>query len=284
MFRAFSMIIGRIAPQAQTNLKRLLAYSSVGHMGLLLIPQCRNNLIENTTTQNTSVMNRIPGDSIGVLWAYMLIYAIINIGCWSLLLWPMYRPVSVFSSAISGKTWQRQTQTGNGSRRATDARPGEVYAKAEHSKISTSYRGSLSRRDSPQFLWDLKGLNTSSARAAFRWAVFMACQAGLPPAYSFQGKAAILWNAVNNGLFILTAVAQIYTMIGAVYYQKVMKITYVDNPETWRSYAKVSPITAYIIAISVAVMLIGQWYGNSLFLYTHLLALSASNKNKYIFF
>jgi NADH:ubiquinone oxidoreductase subunit 2 (subunit N) len=54
-------------------------------------------------------------------------------------------------------------------------------------------------------------------------------------------------------------------MIGSVYYLKVMKIAYVDNPETWRSYAKVSPITAYIIAISVAVMLIGLWHGNSLF-------------------
>jgi NADH-quinone oxidoreductase subunit N len=38
LFRAFSMIVGRIAPLAQTNIKRLLAYSSVGHMGLLLMP------------------------------------------------------------------------------------------------------------------------------------------------------------------------------------------------------------------------------------------------------
>jgi NADH:ubiquinone oxidoreductase subunit 2 (subunit N) len=46
-------------------------------------------------------------------------------------------------------------------------------------------------------------------------------------------------------------------MIGSVYYLKVMKIAYVDNPDNWRSYGKVSPITAYIIAICVAVMLIG---------------------------
>ena len=89
----------------------------------------------------------------------------------------------------------------------TSGRQADAQNIAEYTKISSSYRGGLSRRDSPQFLWDLKGLNTSSARAAFRWAVFMACFAGLPPAYSFLGKAAILWNAVNNGLFILTAVA-----------------------------------------------------------------------------
>jgi NADH-quinone oxidoreductase subunit N len=32
-FRILSMIIGGFAPLAQTSLKRLLAYSSIGHMG-----------------------------------------------------------------------------------------------------------------------------------------------------------------------------------------------------------------------------------------------------------
>ena len=282
MFRAFSMIVGRIAPLAQTNLKRLLAYSSVGHIGLLLIPLCGNNLSRNGSGDAAAgtVITAIPGDSIGVLWAYMLIYAIINVGVWSQQLWPMYRPVSVFGLDTS------HGSTGEASNReSVNTSDGSDKGLAEQANSSSAQRGGLHRRGStmplaqssaPQFLWDLKGLNTSSARAAFRWAVFMTCQAGLPPAYSFQGKAAIIWNAVNNGLFILVGVAQAYTMIGSVYYLKVMKIAYVDNPETWRSYAKVSPITAYIIAISVAVMLIGQWHGNSLFQFTHLQGLSVS--------
>lgn len=65
-------------------------------------------------------------------------------------------------------------------------------------------------------------------------------------------------------------------MIGSVYYLKVMKICYVDNPTSWRSYGKVSPVTAYIIAISVSIMMIGLWWGNALFLFTHILALSVS--------
>lgn len=281
-FRAFSMIIGRIAPQAQTNIKRLLAYSSIGHIGLILIPLCGQALAQNGSglqRANASTLYAIPGDSIGVLWAYMLIYAIINVGVWSMQLWPMYRPVSVFGLDTSQG---RKTEASN-----TESMNQNSGTSAAQSSANTSnaYRRGLSRRGSavplaqssaPQFLWDLKGLNTSSARAAFRWAVFMACLAGLPPAYSFQGKAAIIWNAVNNGSFILVGVAQAYTMIGSVYYLKVMKIAYVDNPDTWRSYAKVSPITAYIIAIRVAVMLIGQWHGNSLFQFTHLQGLSVS--------
>jgi NADH:ubiquinone oxidoreductase subunit 2 (subunit N) len=38
LFRAFSLIVGAIAPLAQKDIKRLLSYSSIGHIGLLLIP------------------------------------------------------------------------------------------------------------------------------------------------------------------------------------------------------------------------------------------------------
>ncbi len=41
----------------------------------------------------------------------------------------------------------------------------------------------------PQYIWDLKGLNQSSAAAAFRWRVMMRSLAGLPPVYGFLGKA-----------------------------------------------------------------------------------------------
>jgi NADH:ubiquinone oxidoreductase subunit 2 (subunit N) len=54
-------------------------------------------------------------------------------------------------------------------------------------------------------------------------------------------------------------------MIGSVYYLKVMKIAYVDNSTSWASYGKVSPLTAYIIAISVFVMIVGLWKSNDLF-------------------
>jgi NADH:ubiquinone oxidoreductase subunit 2 (subunit N) len=109
------MIVGRIAPLAQTNIKRLLAYSSVGHMGLLLMPLCgnqsgirRNRAIRNSE-YSAIFMGATPADSIGVLWAYMIIYVIINVGVWGLLFWPIYRPVSLFRPAqTSTSTAHRQ--------------------------------------------------------------------------------------------------------------------------------------------------------------------------------
>lgn len=258
LFRAASMIVGRIAPLAQTNIKRLLAYSSVGHMGQLLMPLCRTTITNRGTAQST-ILGEVksinfmdtPVDSIGVLWAYMIIYVIINLGAWSMLLWPIYRPLSLFV--------QRDRENVHSQpRKMTTA-------------IDGTGRGAI--RAAPQYQWDLKGLNSSSPRAAQRWAVFITSFAGLPPVYSFQGKAGLIWNRVNNGLFILVFVSQRYTMTGAVYYLKVMKICYVDKQTSWASYGKASPITAYVIRLSVSLMIVGLWHGNFLFLFAHTLAL-----------
>jgi hypothetical protein len=99
----------------------------------------------------------------------------------------MYRPVSVFGldTFAAHKSYAAPSQSVN--REASAQQRGSVNS-SNVSGRGLSGRGSavpLAQSSAPQFLWDLKGLNTSSARAAFRWAVFMTCLAGLPPAYSF---------------------------------------------------------------------------------------------------
>jgi hypothetical protein len=89
----------------------------------------------------------------------MIIYVIINLGAWGMLFWPIYRPVSLF--VRTRQNTESRKRLGRGTASPTSIRRG------------------------PQFLWDLKGLNQSSAAAAFRWAVFMTSLAGLPPVYSF---------------------------------------------------------------------------------------------------
>lgn len=62
-----------------------------------------------------------------------------------------------------------------------------------------------------------------------------------------------------------------------------MKVCYVDNATSWSTYGKISTATAYIIALSVAIMMVGLWHGNSLFLATHLLALKVSTGSIVLF-
>jgi NADH:ubiquinone oxidoreductase subunit 2 (subunit N) len=70
--------------------------------------------------------------------------------------------------------------------------------------------------------------------------------------YGFLGKAGIIWNSTSRGLLVTVAVALVTTLIGSVYYLKVLKVCYVDNPTSWGVYGTFSSMSAYVIAISVA--------------------------------
>jgi NADH:ubiquinone oxidoreductase subunit 2 (subunit N) len=99
-FRGLSMIVGAIAPLAQTNLKRFLAYSSIGHMGLILMPLCVSNVnslrnvnfsVEKRLSSSSGILER-NNDSLGVLWAYMILYIFMNLGVWGLIMQEIVRP------------------------------------------------------------------------------------------------------------------------------------------------------------------------------------------------
>ncbi len=64
-----SMVLGAVAAIAQTNIKRLMAYSSIGHVGYALI----------------GVAAATPNGIRGVL-VYMAIYVVMNLGTWSVIL------------------------------------------------------------------------------------------------------------------------------------------------------------------------------------------------------
>jgi proton-translocating NADH-quinone oxidoreductase chain N len=63
------MILGSIAAMAQTKLKRLLAYSSIGHVGFLLIGFCCGTI-----------------EGVQALFIYIIIYTVMTCGLFCLLL------------------------------------------------------------------------------------------------------------------------------------------------------------------------------------------------------
>jgi NADH-quinone oxidoreductase subunit N len=79
LFSALSLLVGALAPLAQTQLKRLLALSSVGHMGFLLMPLSAGQ------------------EAFASLWAYLALYLITNLAIWGLLMWPFGRPGQNFA-------------------------------------------------------------------------------------------------------------------------------------------------------------------------------------------
>ncbi len=225
-----SLLVGAIAPLAQTQLKRLLAFSSVGHMGFML-------------------MALVGGyEGVAALWVYLAFYLVTSLLIWSLLLWPYGRSVldssgfSIQSSSSSNSSLQSGSQSGG-----------------------------------PQYIWDLAGLNLSLPLAATAWGVAMLSLAGLPPVAGFLGKLGLFWWGLNTHQYILVAIALIATLLGSVYYLRVLKVAYVDNPKSWGTLGQYSPVTAYIVAGTVAVLVVALWHGSPFVLGSHLLSLAHSS-------
>jgi NADH-quinone oxidoreductase subunit N len=72
-FSALSLLIGALAALGQVNIKRLMAYSSIAHMGFLLMPLCQ-----------------MSGSS-SALITHLIIYILTSIVAWGLIMWSFKR-------------------------------------------------------------------------------------------------------------------------------------------------------------------------------------------------
>jgi NADH-quinone oxidoreductase subunit N len=154
-----SMAVGNIVAIAQTNLKRMLAYSTISHVGFIL-------------------MGVLAGTIRGVEAAmfYTLAYVIMAAAAFGMILL-------------------------------------------------------LSRRGfEADELDDLKGLNARSPWFAGIMLVVMFSMTGVPPLLGFYAKLAVLSAAVEVGLTWLAVLGVIFSVIGAFYYLRVVKLMYFDEP------------------------------------------------------
>ncbi|NLA50841.1 MAG: NADH-quinone oxidoreductase subunit NuoN [Alcaligenaceae bacterium] len=78
---------------------------------------------------------------------------------------------------------------------------------------------------------DFKGLNRRSPWLAFSVLILMFSLAGIPPFVGFYAKLAVLESAVSAGHVWLAVVAVLFSLIGAFYYLRVVKVMYFDEPE-----------------------------------------------------
>jgi NADH-quinone oxidoreductase subunit N len=92
-------------------------------------------------------------------------------------------------------------------------------------------------------LEDLKGLNRRHPWFAFIMLLLMFSLAGVPPTVGFYAKLAVLSAAVNAGQIWLAVVAVLFSLIGAFYYLRIVKLMYFD--ETSDSYKGGAPAAGH---------------------------------------
>ncbi len=153
-----SMAVGNITAIAQTNLKRMLAYSTISHMGFLLL-----GILSGTVDGYSAAM------------FYVLVYALMTLGGFGMIM------------LLSREGFEADN------------------------------------------LEDFKGLNARSPWNAFVMLLLMFSMAGIPPTVGFYAKFSVLQAALKTGHLGLVIAAVIFSLIGAFYYLRIVKLMYFDS-------------------------------------------------------
>jgi len=82
-----------------------------------------------------------------------------------------------------------------------------------------------------EMLDDFRGLNQRSPWFAFIMLVIMFSMAGVPPFVGFWAKLVVLKAIVSQGMIWLAALAVLFSVIGAFYYLRIIKLMYFDTPQ-----------------------------------------------------
>jgi len=193
-----SMAVGNVIAIAQTNIKRMLAYSTISHVGFLLL-----GILSGTKAGFSASM------------FYAIVYALMSMGGFGMI-------------------------------------------------ILLSRAGFESDK-----LDDFKGLNDRSPWFALMMLILMFSMAGVPPTLGFYAKLSVLQAVVNTNHTWLAVVAIIFSIIGAFYYLRIIKLMYFDKPVIDQPFESSTDMKVVLSANALAILALGIFPGN-------LLALCAS--------
>jgi len=185
-----SMIVGNVVAIAQTNIKRMLAYSTIAHMGFLFL-----GILSGTVEGYSAAM------------FYTIVYAIMGMASFGMII------------LLSRSGFEAEN------------------------------------------LSDFKGLNDRSPWYAFIMLIIMFSMAGVPPALGFYAKLAVLEAVVNAGFVWLAVLAVIFSIVGAFYYLRIIKLMYFDKAEDNSPIEATTDMRAVLSANGVMILLLGLFPG-----------------------
>jgi len=153
-----SLVIGNITAIVQTSLKRMLAYSSISHMGFLLLGVLAGDL-----------------NGYGAAMFYVVVYVLMTLAAFGMIL------------LLSREGFEADQ------------------------------------------LEDFRGLNQRSPWYAFLMLLTMFSMTGVPPTVGFYAKLSVLQAVLAAGYVWLAVVAVLFSLVGAFYYLRLVKLMYFDT-------------------------------------------------------
>ena len=111
---------------------------------------------------------------------------------------------------------------------------------------------------------DLAGLSKRSPWVAGVMTIFMFSLAGLPPMVGFFAKLAVIQALVSTNVtmyIVLAVVAVMFSLIGAYYYLRVVKVMWFDEPVVSVLTDRTQGVTVLLALNGAAVLLFGPFSG-----------------------
>lgn len=187
-----SLIIGTIVGLTQSRIKRLYAFSTISHVGFILL-----GLSIHTVESTQAFMFYLIQYSISNLNAFVLIIAI---------------GYSLYCYVYKSK--------------------GEDKANIETKQENANNDNLNDIDNSPiQLIDQLKGYYYINPVLALSLAITLFSFAGIPPLIGFFGKQMILSAAIDNGYIFMSLVAILTSVISAVYYLAIIKQIFFFKPD-----------------------------------------------------
>lgn len=188
----FSLAVGNITAIAQTNLKRMLAYSSIAHAGFI-------------------VLGLLAGaDGARAAMFYVCAYALMTVGGFG----------AVVLLSVGGR---------------------------EKSELA-----------------DLRGMAGRNIVVAVVVALLMLSMAGVPPTVGFVAKLAVLQSVVQAGFVWLVVLAVLFSLVGAFYYLRVIRLMFFEPSPTKRRLLLRPPAMLLLAAVGFLVLWFGVFPGELL--------------------
>jgi NADH-quinone oxidoreductase subunit N len=193
---------GNLAAYGQSNIKRMLAYSTIAHAGYMIMPIATAVAVVGSDPE-------LAQQSIAALTFYISIYMFMNLGAFA---------VIAFLRNAAGT----------------------------------------------EEIADYAGMIRTNPVTVICFATLLVSLIGLPPLAGFAGKLAIFLALVKAGgwlMMTLLVVAGVNTAISLVYYLRVIKVMTIDpEPDTQRPFAIGFIPAAYMVAITLPVLVFGVWF------------------------
>jgi NADH-quinone oxidoreductase subunit N len=187
-----SIIIGNVVAIAQTNIKRMLAYSGISHIGFLLM-----GVLAASAAGYTASM------------FYAIVYVLMGLGGFGMVI------------LLSRAGFEAEE------------------------------------------LNDFKGLNKRSPWYALMVMFLMFSMAGVPPFLGFWAKLAVIQAVVSVELYTIAVIAVVFSVVGAFYYLRVIKLVYFDQPDEVSPLAPDMDLRLVFSANALLVLFLGL-YPNAL--------------------